>query len=228
MRCLAICGLVAMLALAAASAPASAQQPVANPAADPAQGPGCLGTPLAACIAWLRASMQLDEGRIASALSRRHWTDVNGKPFGAGLVDLSGRLPGRTQTQIMLLRLAPDDTVASVEASLLGDLIPARAAEAYDQSGVYDIVARILGRRCPGLERLALYRFIENAVKPRIKMERRDLSAGLLGRHRLTARAADVPYCGARFTYTTFVEWTGANNMEAGRNPAGFWSIEVK
>jgi hypothetical protein len=128
----------------------------------------------------------------------------------------------------MLLRLAPDDTVASVEASLLGDLIPARAAEAYDQSGVYDIVARILGRRCPGLERLALYRFIENAVKPRLKMERRDLSAGLLGRHRLTARAADVPWCGASFTYTTFVEWTGANSMEAGRNPAGYWSIEVK
>src|SRR6266550_3711778 len=118
--------------------------------------------------------------------------------------------------------------VASVEASLLSDLIPARAAEAYDQSGVYDIVARILGRRCPGLERLALYRFIENAVKPRIKMERRDLSAGLLGRHRLTARATEVPYCGAHFTYTTIVEWTGANNMEAGRNPAGYWSIEVK
>jgi hypothetical protein len=222
MRRLAMWAVVAAMAVASASA--SAQQTVA----DPAQGPGCLGTPLTACIAWLRASMQLDEGRIASALSRSHWTDVNGKPFGAGLVDLSGRLPGRTQTQIMLLRLAPDNTVASVEASLLGDLIPARAAEAYDQSGVYDIVARILGRRCPGLERLALYRFIENAVKPRIKMERRDLSAGLLGRHRLTARAAEVPYCGARFTYTTFVEWTGANNMEAGRNPAGYWSIEVK
>ncbi len=188
MRRLAMWAVVAAMAVASASA--SAQQPVA----DPAQGPGCLGTPLTACIAWLRASMQLDEGRIASALSRSHWTDVNGKPFGAGLVDLSGRLPGRTQTQIMLLRLAPDNTVASVEASLLGDLIPARAAEAYDQSGVYDIVARILGRRCPGLERLALYRFIENAVKPRIKMERRDLSAGLLGRHRLTARATEVPY----------------------------------
>jgi hypothetical protein len=61
-----------------------------------------------------------------------------------------------------------------------------------------------------------------------MKTERRDLSAGLLGRHRLVARAAEVPYCGARFTYTTYVEWTGANNMEAGRNAAGYWSIEVK
>ena len=222
MRWLAIGGFVT--ALAAASASATPQQP----AADAAQGPGCLRQKVEACVQSLRASMQLDEGRLASALSRRHMTDVNGRPFGAGLVNISGRIPGRTQTQVMLLRLAADDTVASVEASLLGDLIPARAAEAYDQSGVYDIVARILGRRCPGLERLALYRFIENAMKPRIKMERRDLSAGLLGRHRLTARAADVPWCGAHFTYTTFVEWTGANNMESGRNPAGYWSIEVK
>ena len=228
MRWLAMCGLVAIVGLAAASAPVAAQQPVSDPAPDPTNGPGCLGQKVEACVQSLRASMQLDEGRLASALSRRHMTDVNGRPFGAGLVNISGRIPGRTQTQIMLLRLAADDTVASVEASLLGDLIPARAAEAYDQSGVYDIVARILGRRCPGLERLAFYRFIENAVKPRIKMERRDLSAGLLGRHRLTARAAEVPYCGAHFTYTTFVEWTGANNMEAGRNPAGYWSIELK
>jgi hypothetical protein len=222
MRWLTMCFVVALAV--AASARTFAQQP----GTDAAQGPGCLGQKVEACVQSLRASMQLDEGRLASALSRRHMTDVNGLPFGAGLVNISGRIPGRTQTQVMLLRLAADDTVASVEASLLGDLIPARAAEAYDQSGVYDIVARILGRRCPGLERLALYRFIENAMKPRIKMERRDLSAGLLGRHRLTARAADVPWCGAHFTYTTFVEWTGANNMESGRNPAGYWSIEVK
>jgi hypothetical protein len=224
MRRLAIGAIVVVLMIPGALVPVSAQQPVS----DPAQGPGCLGQRVEACVEWLRATMRLDEGRLASALSRRHMTDVNGRPFGSGLVNLSGRLPGHTETQVMLLRLAPDDTVASVEASLLGDLIPARAAEAYDQSGLYDIVARILGRHCPGLERLALYRFIENAVKPRLKMERRDLSAGLLGRHRLTARAADVPWCGARFTYTTYVEWTGANNMEAGRNVSGYWSIEMK
>src|SRR5262245_10757772 len=152
-----ICGGVLIALMASASPPASAQ-----PVMDPARGPGCLGQKVEACVEWLRATMRLDEGRIASALSRRHMTDVNGRPFGAGLVNLSGRLPGRTQTQVMLLRLAPDDSVASVEASLLGDLIPARAAEAYDQSGVWDIVARILGRRCPGLGRTALYRFVEN------------------------------------------------------------------
>jgi hypothetical protein len=225
MRWLPICGVVA--ALAAFLTPPAAAQSATAP--NPLDGPGCLGVPAEACVRWLQATMRLDEGLIPAALARRHRVDVNGRPLGGGgLVSLSGRLPGRTETLVMLVRLNPDDTVASVESSLMRDLIPAATEAAYDQSGVYDMVARILGHRCPALTRLDLYRFIENAVKPRIKSERRDLSAGLLGRHRLTARAADLGYCGARFTYTTYVEWTGANSMEAGRNVAGYWSIEVK
>jgi hypothetical protein len=224
MRWLAICGVVA--ALAASLAPPSAQSAAV---ANPLDGPGCLGVPAEACVRWLQATMRLDEGLIPAALARRHRVDVNGRPLGGGgLVSLRGRLPGRAETLVMLVRLNPDDTVAGVESSLMRDLIPAKTEVAYDQSGVYDMVARILGHRCPTLTRLDLYRFIENSVKPRITMDRRDLSAGLLGRHRLTARAADLPYCGARFTYTTYVEWTGANTMEAGRNVAGYWSIEVK
>jgi hypothetical protein len=224
MRWLAIRGVVAVFTLWLVPPPAQSAA-----AANPHDGPGCLGIPAEACVRWLQATMRLDEGLIPAALARRHRVDVNGRPLGAGgLVSLSGRLPGRTETLVMLVRLNPDDTVASVESSLMRDLIPAATEAAYDQSGVYDMVARILGRRCPSLTKLALYQFIENSVKPRIKTDRRDLSAGLLGRHRLTARAADLAYCGARFTYTTYVEWTGANSMEAGRNVSGYWSIEVK
>lgn len=173
--------------------------------------------------------MRLDEGLLAAAMARRHRIDVNGRPLaGGGLVTLDARLPGHGENFVWLLRLNPDDTVASVESNLLGDLVPAKTEYAYDQTALYDIVSRILGHRCAGLTRLALYQFIENAVKPRLAAQRQDLSSGLLGRHRVTARAADVPYCGARFTYTSHVEWTGAKAMEAGRNPAGFWSIEVK
>ena len=221
MRWFRICGVVAALAASLAVTPARA-------ARNPLDGPGCLGAPAEACVRWLQATMRLDEALIPAALARRHRADVNGRHLGQGVVNLTGRLPDRTETLALLLHLNPDDTVASVEASLMRDLIPSTTEAAYDQSGVYEIVARILGHRCPNLTRLDLYRFIENSVKPRITMERRDLSAGLLGRHRQTARAADLPYCGARFTYTTYVEWTGASNMEAGRNVSGYWSIEVK
>jgi hypothetical protein len=221
MRWPAICGVVAILAWCLAP-------PAARAAPNPLDGPGCLGVPAEACVRWLQATMRLHEGLIANALAQRHRVDVNGRRLGQGLVRLTGGLPDRTETLAVLVRLNPDDTVASVESSLMRDLIPATTELAYDQSGVYEIVARILGRRCANLTKLDLYRFIENSVKPRIKTERRDLSAGLLGRHRQIARAADLPYCGARFTYTTYVEWTGASNMEAGRNVSGYWSIEVK
>jgi hypothetical protein len=220
-RSLRICGVVAALAISLAAAPAPA-------APNPLDGPGCLGVAAEACVRWLQATMWLDETLIAAALARRHRVDVNGRRLGQGLVNLTGRLPERTETLALLLHLNPDDTVASVEAGLMRDLIPSTTETAYDQSGVYEIVARILGHRCPSLTRLDFYRFIENSVKPRMTLERRDLSAGLLGRHRQTARAADLPYCGARFTYTTYVEWTGASNMEAGRNVTGYWSIKVK
>ena len=223
MRRLAIGAVIAMLLVGAAATPAPAQT-----APNPSDGPGCLGVTAEACVQWLQATMRLDPGLTAGALARRHRVDVNGRRLGQDLVSLSGRLPGRTETLVLLVRLNPDDTVAGVESNLMRDLIPSVTETAYDQSGVYDIVVRILGRRCPSLTRIDLYRFIENVVKPRIKTDRRDLSAGLLGRHRQTARAADLPYCGAHLTYTTYIEWTGANNMEAGRNVAGYWSIEVK
>ena len=224
MRRLSLCGVAVALIAGAVPSRLSA----ASPAVDPLSGPGCLGVPVEACVAWLRATLRLDEGLIPAAMARRRRVDVNGRPLGQGLLSLSGHLPGHVETLVIVVRLNPDDTVASVESNLLHDLIPARTEQDYDQSGVYDIVARILGGRCPSLSKIGLYRFLENAVKPRLAIDRRDMSAGLLSRHRMTARAADVPYCGARFTYTTFVEWTGAQTMEAGRNTAGFWSIEVK
>jgi len=221
MRGVRVFGLVMALAASAMPGPVMAQPAAA--------GAGCLGMPVESCLRSLRATTRLDEGLLAAAMARRHRVDVNGRPLaGGGIVTLNVRLPGHGETLVWLLRLNPDDTVAGIESNLLGDLIPARTEYAYDQTGLYDIVSRILGHRCPGLTRLALYQFIENAVKPRLATQRQDLSSGLLGHHRVTARAADVPYCGARFTYTSHVEWTGANTMEAGRNPGGFWSIEVK
>src|SRR5689334_10502086 len=111
MRWLAVCGVVAGLACVA---PAYAQTAVANPLA----GPGCLGVPAEPCVRWLQATMRLDEGLIAAALARRHRVDVNGRRLGPSLVSLSGRLPDRTETLVLLVRLNPDDTVAGVESSL--------------------------------------------------------------------------------------------------------------
>jgi len=59
-------------------------------------------------------------------MARRHRVDVNGRPLDGGLISLTGKLPGRLEPLVILVHLRPDDTVASVEATLLGNLIMAR------------------------------------------------------------------------------------------------------
>ena len=98
----------------------------------------------------------------------------------------------------------------------------------YDQSGFYEIVWRVLGRRCPGIAKLDLYRFFENSVKPRIRQEQQDLSKGLWGVHRLISHAAGVPYCGVSFGYTGLIEWRGSSDIRSGRNFTDFASIQLE
>ena len=120
------------------------------------------------------------------------------------------------------------DTVIRVDSNLAIRLTDARTETVYDQSGFYDIVWRVLGRRCPGLAKLDLYRFFENSVKPRIRQEQQDLSKGLWGLHRLTSHAAGVPYCGVSFGYTGLTEWHGSSDIRSGRSVTEFASIQLE
>ena len=120
--------LVTSLALVAALAgPAhAADRPVPNLA----QGPGCIGVTAETCIDWLRATMRLDEGFVAAAMARRHRVDVNGRPLGgSGIMSLSGRLPGQIKTTLVVLHVAPDDTVTLAEARLLRNLAAAQTED---------------------------------------------------------------------------------------------------
>lgn len=194
----------------------------------PGDGPGCLGVMVTECVAWLRATMMLDENFLAQAMARRHEVDVNGQPLGGGFVVVSGRLPERPGQFVLLLRLGPGDTVRRVESNLAVRLTDARTEAVYDQSGFYEIVWRVLGRRCPGIVKLDLYRFFENSVKPRIRQDQQDLSKGLWGVHKLISHAAGVPYCGISFGYTGLTEWRGSSDIRSGRNLTDFASIELE
>jgi hypothetical protein len=197
-------------------------------AANPADGPGCLGVTAAECVGWLRAAMTLDENFLANAMAHRHDTDVNGRPIGGGLVTVYAKLPGRLEAFVILLHLRPDDTVQRVESNLLRSLNDARTEQAYDQSALYEIVLRLLGRRCPGISKVDLYRFFENSVKPRIKAERQDFSGGFSGLHRQLSHASGAPYCGVTFGYTDLLEWRGAKESQAAARLKSFSSIELQ
>src|SRR5207249_2130833 len=154
-------------------------------AAGPADGPGCIGVPLADCLAWLRTTMKLDENFLASSLTRRHQTDVNGRALGGGLVtvnaQLPGQAPGQTDLFVILLHLRPDDTVRGADSNLTYGLVVADTETLYDRSALYEIVWRLVGRRCPGITKSGLYQFFQNSVKPRIAHQRQDLSTGING-----------------------------------------------
>lgn len=197
-------------------------------AASPADGPGCLGVTAEECVRWLRATMTIDESFLARAMAHRHDTDVNGRPIGGGLVTIYAKLPGRLEAFVLLLHLRPDDMVRSVESNLLSDLIDAHTEAAYDNSGLYEIVWRLIGRRCPGIAKIDLYRFVENSVKPRITQQRQDFAGGLVGLHQVLSHAAGVPYCGVTFGYTHLAEWRGAADPRAARSKKSFSSIELR
>ena len=197
-------------------------------AVGPGDGPGCVGVTVEVCVGWLRATMTLDENFLAQAMARRHQVDVNGRPLGDGLVVVNGKLPERPEQFVILLHLRPDDIVRRVESNLTMNLIDARTEPDYDRSGLYQIVWRVLGRRCSGLDKLDLYRFFENAVKPRIRQRQHDLSSGLWGLHRVESQAAGVSYCGVTFGYTSLTEWRGSAEMKAGRNFKEFSYIAMQ
>jgi hypothetical protein len=221
MRWLLRCGLA--LGIAAGAPPASAFT------AQPADGPGCLGVTVEECVRWLRATMTIDENFLAATLAHRHDTDVNGKPIGGGLVTVYAKLPGELEAFVFLLHLRPDDRVQSVESNLLHNLLTARTEQFYDQSKLYDIVWRLVGRRCPGIRKIELYQFFENSVKPRITRQQEDLSTGLNGLHRIVSHAAGVPYCGGvTFAYTHLIEWRGSPDPEAAAKRTQFSSIELQ
>ena len=214
-------GLLFAMAASAAAAPALA--------AGPADGPGCLGVPLMECVAWLRSTLRLDEHFLAIALARRHQTDVNGRPLSGGLVTVNAQLPGQTDAYVILLHLRPDDTVRSADSNLLYGLVEANTEPLYDRSGLYEIVWRLIGRRCPGMTKLDLYRFFQNSVKPRIAHQRQDLSTGINGLHRVLSSSGAVPFCGGvTFSYGNRVQWRGAQNPEAAAKRDQFSYIELQ
>ncbi len=221
MRWLLLCGLVFGIFRGTLWSPAMAAQP--------ADGPGCIGVMVEECVRWLRATMTLDENLLVGAMAHRRDMDVNGRPIGGGLVSVYAELPGELFNFVFLLHLRPDDTVQRVESNLLHDLLTTGTERLYDESKFYDIVWRLLGRRCPGIGKLDLYRFFENSVKPRITRQRQDFSSGLNGLHRIWSRATGVPYCGGViFAYTHLLEWRGTKDPEAATKATETVSIELQ
>ena len=144
-------------------------------------GPGCLGVTIDQCVGWLRATMRARRELSGGALAQRHQVDVNGRPLGSGLVTVNAKLPDRLDQFVILLHLRPDDTVARVEFEPADQ--PDRRAHRTGLRPERVLRHRLAPARA-ALRRIAkldLYRFFENAVKPRIRQEQQGPGERALG-----------------------------------------------
>jgi hypothetical protein len=186
-----------MLALTAAAIHA-ASVPTSRPAL---RQSACLGRSLDECLASLRAHLELNDQDIASARPLIDRVDVNGKSVRDHMsFNFRATWPDKGSASEAQVSLEFDAAglIDKVNFGLISDPRLAKTQDEYDETGLYEVTNAVLGdTSCPRSDRLQLYRFFENEVKPTIGWAR-------LGRRRDTYekwQSRVLPLCGVRFVY---------------------------
>jgi hypothetical protein len=190
---------------------------------------GCYKTDLRVCMVSLGTAFWFDMSVVAAQIAKRNELDVNGRTAHRKIT-IDARLPGHAEVIGITLTLAspsPNDRVEKIEFDLPGDPELAHTASEYDSTRLYDVVSVVLGNRCPGLDRMALYRFYENVIKPR---ENTKVAVQRYGIFRYTKEAIDTepaPFCGAMFSLHSRSEFSGVPDMP-NRNPKTLSLITIE
>jgi hypothetical protein len=173
---------------------------------------GCLHTQLRACMISLGSAFWFDMSVVTAQIARRNELDINGrtahrKIFVDAKVPKRGELIGIT---LVLASPAPNDEVIRIELALPVNPDIAHTESEYDTTQLYDAVSVLLGNRCPNLDKMALYRFYENGIKP--KEVTKTQITGTRGTSDYTTQTTDtgaVPFCGATFSLHSETGWYG-------------------
>ena len=207
-------GLAAALILVIAGA---GQGLAASSSTPPAISPeeahaGCIRTPLRACMISLGTAFWFDMSTVTAQIAKRNEVDVNGRTAHRKIF-VDAKVPGRGELigiTLVLASPAPNDEVVRIELALPGNPDTAHTASEYDTTQLYDAVSVVLGNRCPNLDKMALYRFYENSIKP--KEVTKTQVTGTRGTSDYTTQTTDtgaVPFCGATFSLHRETAWFG-------------------
>ncbi len=196
--------------LLAASGQGLAQAPAISPEDSHA---GCVHTDLRRCMISLGSAFWFRMNLVAAQIARRNEPDVNGNTAPASRrIAIDARLPNDQTMFTVTLTLAspaPNDEVVKVALNLPRDPDLAHTASEYDHTLLYDIVSVVLGTRCPALDKMALYRFYENSIKPLEKPKIEVRTAGPYYWLKWHADSAPTPFCGAVFSVHRDSDWQG-------------------
>lgn len=172
---------------------------------------GCVRTDLRRCMISLGSAFWFQMGPVTQQIARRNEVDVNGNTAHRRIA-FDARPPNRTAMFGVTLTLAspaPNDEVVKIGLNLPLDPDLAHTASEYDRTLLYDAVSVVLGDRCPGLDRMALYRFYENSIKP---LEKPKIETRKDGPYRWVRSRVDtgpVSFCGATFSVRRDADWLG-------------------
>ncbi|HTQ35264.1 MAG TPA: hypothetical protein VMI30_13945 [Stellaceae bacterium] len=172
---------------------------------------GCIHTDLRACMISLGSAFWFDMNLVAAQIARRNERDVNGRTAHRRIV-INAKLPKHTEPIEITLTLAspvPNDEVVSVAVVLPESPDLAHTESEYDRTRLYDVASVVLGKRCPQLDKMALYRFYENDIKPHETGKVDSEQHGSFAQSRRVVDTPKLPFCGALFSLHHVAEWFG-------------------
>jgi hypothetical protein len=226
--------LAAMMMLALAWAgQGQAQSPPQAPAAPavlPAEARiGCYHTELRPCMISLGSAFWFDMDHVTRIIARRNELDVNGQTAHR-LIAFYMKVPKNPATISIGLTLAspaPNDEVVKVRLTPGSDPDMAHTPSEYDRTLFYNAVSVVLGQHCANLDRLALYRFYENSIKPAEQVKTETRKYGIFHYTKQSSDTPKLPFCGAMFSLHRRAEFEGTPDMP-NRKGQGLYYIDIE
>lgn len=190
---------------------------------------GCIGYDRLHCVATLAQTLALTDD-LNSDLYAPETVDVNGRsPPQRMISSLVAYVPTifrppafpgdkpRATPMHLVLTLDEKRLVSQVQVSLLRNPFLTVTQKDYDATGTIEPIAALTMAGCPGQSRNDIARFIENSVKPQVRVTDDGQRRG----HAYIAETGDIPFCGRELS---FVEVEGRGDLNRSRdNPAGLY-----
>jgi hypothetical protein len=180
-------------------------------------GSGCLHRDLRVCLDYLKTALRTDRwDLVESRLSDMEKLDVNGKRVGGTDITIFGKSPTTDEAVTISIEFSQSQIVGKIGGTLTSDPALASTEDDYNKTDLYEVSHILLGGDCPTLDKLQLYKFFHNEVRPQIKYGDSPTDFGdSYVRTGHGAYASNIPFCGKRFSYSHLI---GVNTDLIGEN----------
>lgn len=201
---------IALLALAILSGQSSNRAPpnlVESQTETIDTGPICLNKPISTCVRELKPLFKIINGELEESLITWGKVDVSGKPV-IGKTNIFVQFQFAKDVKLhhfrhLHVRLDSKGYVGNIGMDFdYGDPGTANTKEEYDETGLFDILAPMLPSGCAQKDRLNLYRFFNDVIKPTISLPDRETFVGIdFADDSIKYRSDRVPMCGLFIDY---------------------------